>query len=130
MFDRFISQVGGKIITRVVYKWKYLGMVAEKIGCPLVGFSAHEPVKVLKTLPRRPLIKRTCHTVLKIWCIVILAEPGCRISIVFQDHSNTFVIQTDDGIIPGVTGGQFSDNTAAHRMVIATGDQRSPGWRT
>src|SRR5947209_200798 len=101
-------------------------MVPEEVRCPLVRFPAHETIKVLEPLTGRPLIIGSCHTILKAWCIMILTKPGSGVSISLKYISNTGIIQTDDGIIPGITSRQFADHTATDGMMVTPRDQGSP----
>ena len=104
-------------------------MVAEQVGLPLVRFATLEAIEVLEAHPRRPLVEGAGRTVLKRRRVVVLAEPRCRIAVVLKNPPDGRVVGADDRVVAGETGGEFSDNAEAHRVVIATRDQRGPRWR-
>jgi hypothetical protein len=127
MFNRLIGQVGCQIVTRIIYKRKDLRVIAEKVWRPLIGLTAHESIEILEAHTRGPLVERSGNTVLKVWCIVVLAKPGSGITIVLKNGTDAGIVQSDDRIITRITGGQFANHPTANRMMISTGYQSSPG---
>ena len=97
---------------------------AEQIRRPLIGFAAHEAVEILKAHPDGPLIEGPCDAVLKARGIMVLAEPRSGIAVVLEDRADRGALRADDGIIAGVSGGQFADDAETHGVVVAPGDQR------
>src|SRR5664279_1964804 len=125
-----ICQVGCEIISRLVDPWKYLSMVLEQIGCPLICFSSLKSVEVLKAHAGWPLVEGPGHTINIIRCIVIFSKPGCCVSVSFKDISNGTIFGSHDGIISGITGRQFGYNTEAGGMMVATRQQCCTCGRT
>ena len=66
VFDGLIRHVGGQVVTGMPDPGKNLGMILEKIGRPLVGLAAHEPVEIFEAHPRRPLVVGPGDAVLKV----------------------------------------------------------------
>src|SRR6187402_2393754 len=64
VFDSFVGEIGGEVVSLLAYPRKDRGMIAVQVGSPLVGLPAHESVEILKSHPRRPLVERAGHTVL------------------------------------------------------------------
>ena len=59
---------------------------------------------------------------------MILAEPGSRVSILFEDFADGRVVPPDDGVISGIAGGLLSNHTKSHGVMVASGEQcRSRG---
>ena len=104
-------------------------MIAEQIRRPLIGLAAHEAVEVFEAHPRRPLIEGARHAVLERRRVVVLAEPRRGIAVVLEDRADGRVLRTDDRVIARVTRRQLRDHAEAHRVVVATGDQRRPRGR-
>src|ERR1700727_3535952 len=94
---------------------KHLRVITKEIRLPLIGLAAHEPVKILEAHARRPLVEGTGRTaVLEPWSVMVLAEPRGRVAVFLEDLADGGIIDTDDGVIAGVAGGQFADNAEAH----------------
>src|SRR5450631_3312243 len=85
--DRFVRHIGREVVPGLADPWKNLGVVAEQIGRPLVGFATHETVEIIETHSRRPLVERTRHAVLEGRRVVILAKPRCGVAVAFEDRT-------------------------------------------
>ena len=127
--DRFIRHCGRQIPAGLADKRKDLLVVLKEIGRPLVGFATHETVKVVKTHAGRPLAERTRFAELEGGRVVVLAEPGCRVTVLLQHGGHSDLVGRHQGIIPRVPGRTFTDDPEAHRMVIAPGQKGSTGRR-
>lgn len=121
--DRLIRHVSREVVAGLSDPWKNLCVIAEQVGCPLVGLAAHEAIEVFETHPRGPLVVGARQAVLIARRVVVLAEPGRRIAVVFQDFTDAGVIETEDGIITWITGGLLGDHTETHGVMIAAGNQ-------
>src|SRR5689334_1761245 len=129
ILDGLIGHVSREIVAGLSDPRKDLGGVAEQVGRPLVGLAAHEPVKVLEAHPNRPLVERSSNRVLKARRVVLLAEPGRRVTVLFEDFTDGGVVWPDDGVVAGVAGRLLGDNAEPDGVMVATGDQRSPSRR-
>ena len=127
--DRLIRHVGGKVVIRLPDRRIDLGMIAKKIGRPLVGFTAHEPIEILEAHPAGPLIERAGYAVEIGRCVVVFAEPRGRVAIVTENGANGGLVSGDDAVVARVTRGHFADHAATHRVVVAAGDERRPRRR-
>src|ERR1700720_2682267 len=105
-------------------------MILEKIGLPLVGFTAHEPVEVLETHPARPLVIRSSQAVDISRSIMVLAKPRGGVTVLLQDLADGGAILCDNRIITWIACGLFRDHTKARGVVIAAGNQRRARGRT
>src|SRR5947208_6946754 len=123
MLDRFIGQIGGEVIVLSSDIRKDLRVIAEEIRRPLISFAAHEAVEILKPHSRWPLIIRPGDAVLIGGRVVVLAKPRRRITVLLQNIPNGSVLDSDDGVVAWVTGGEFADYPGADGVMVATGDQ-------
>ena len=130
VFDSLIRHVGSEVVARLADPRKNLGMILEQIGRPLVGLAAHEAVEIVEAHPDGPLVVRPGDAVLKAGRVVVLAKPRRGIAVLLEDFTNGGALQTDDGIVARIAGGQLADHTSANRMMVAARDQRSPRGRT
>src|SRR5207244_3190501 len=117
--DRLIGHVGDEVVIGLADPWIYLGVIAEQIRRPLVGFATHEAVEVLKPHPRRPLVERAGYTVLEGGRVVVLAEPRCGITVVPESRADRRLVRRDYRVIARETGGQLRDHTKASRVMVA-----------
>ena len=51
ILDRLVRQIGGEIIAGLADPRKYRGVIAIKVGCPLISLATHEAVEILKAHP-------------------------------------------------------------------------------
>ena len=51
VLDRLVRHIGGQVVAGLPDPRKDLGMIAEEIGRPLVGLTAHEPIEILEAHP-------------------------------------------------------------------------------
>src|SRR4029450_14086109 len=103
---------------------KMLGVTRETPAPPLVGLAPHKAVKVFEAHAARPLIEGSRQTVCVAWRVVILAEPGRRVSILFEDFADGRVLPPNDGVISWIAGGLLSNHTKSHGVMVASGEQR------
>src|SRR5580704_4304408 len=113
ILDRLVRLICGEVIPGLPDPRKYRGVIAIKVGCPLIRFATHEAVEILKAHPRRPLVEWTGSTILIGRGIVVLAKPGGRITVVLQDFANGGAILTYHGIVTREAGGQFTNHAKA-----------------
>src|SRR4029079_14296342 len=123
MADRLVRQVGGEVVARLPNPGSYLGRVLKQIRRPLIGLAAHEAVEIIEAHTARPLVERPGRAVLIAWRVVVLAEPGRGVAVLFQDRTDGGALGADDGVIAWIPGGLLRDDAEAHRVVIAPGDQ-------
>ena len=126
VLDGVVRHASDHVVARLVAPRKDLRGVAEQKWRPLIRLAAHEAVEILKAHPSRPLAKRSGGAVLIIGRVVVLAEPGCGISVVFQDFADGGVVDADDGVIARVAGGLFGDDPEADGVMVAAGNDRRP----
>src|SRR5580765_1171357 len=101
--DRFVGHISGQVVIRFSEPWINLGMIAEKIGLPLVGLATHEAVEILEAHPAGPLVIRTSQAIEIGGSVVVLAEPRRRIAIVPEDRANGCLILGDDTVVAGIS---------------------------
>ena len=51
ILDCFVGHIGDQVVAGLPNPREDRGMIAEEIGRPLIGFTAHEPVEVPKPIP-------------------------------------------------------------------------------
>src|SRR5258707_13830934 len=59
ILDRLVGQIGCEIIAGLVDPRKNRGVIAIKIGCPLIRLATQKAIEMLKAHPRRPLVEWT-----------------------------------------------------------------------
>src|SRR5438270_10096996 len=99
-------------------------MIAEKIGGPLVGFTAHEAVEIIEAHAAGPLVEGPGQAVEIGRGVMVFAEPRCSVAVLLQDLPDRGTVLLNDRIIAGVSRGLFRDDAKADRVVIAAGDER------
>ena len=60
---------------------------------------------------------------------MVLAEPRCGITVVLEDPADRRAILADDRVVAWKARRQLGDDAKAHRVVVASGDQRRPRGR-
>src|SRR5271166_2715640 len=113
ILDRLVRQIRGEIIAGLADPRKYRGVIAIKVGRPLISLATHEAVEILKAHPRRPLVEWTGSTILVCRGVVVLTKPGGRITVVLQDFAYGGAILAYHGIVTREAGGQFADHAKA-----------------
>ena len=98
--------------------------VAEQVRSPLVGIATDEAVEIIEAHAVRPLSERPGLAGLVRRCVVILAEPRRRVTVVAQDATDGGIVHANDAVVAGETGGLFGDHAEADRVVIAPGERR------
>ncbi|SPF33793.1 hypothetical protein SBDP1_1160025 [Syntrophobacter sp. SbD1] len=130
MIDRLVCQISGEVVTGLADPWIHLGLIAKKVGRPLVGLAAQEAVEILKAHADRPLVEGARQTVLEARRVVVFAEPRGGIAVVSENRADGRILRSDVRVIARETGGQLRDHAEAHRVVVAPGDQRGARGRT
>ena len=82
VLDGLVRQVGGEVVAGLADPGKNLGRVLIKIGRPLVGLAAHEPVEILESHADRPLVERPGRAVQIGGRVMVLAKPRGGITVV------------------------------------------------
>src|SRR6185437_7008934 len=77
----------------------------------------------------RPLIEWPRLSRLEIRGVVVLAKPGCPIAIVLQYLANRCLVPSHEAVIARKARRLLGDDPEAHRVMIATSDDRRPGRR-
>ena len=126
VLDGVVRHASDHVVARLFPPRKDLRGVPEQEWRPLIRFPAHEAVEIVKAHPSRPLAKRSGGAVLIIGGVVVLSEPGRRISVVFQDCAYGGVIDADDGVVTRIASGLFGDDPEADRVMVAAGNDRRP----
>src|ERR1051325_1045601 len=57
---------------------------------------------------------------------MIFAKPGGSITVLLQDFADTGAVLADDRVVTRKTGGHLADDAEAHRVMVATRDERRP----
>src|SRR5690349_24154846 len=81
VFDRLVRHVGNQVVVLLSLPRENCGVIAKEKGRPMIGLATHEPVEILETHPTRPLVERAGETVEISRGIVVLAEPGGRVTV-------------------------------------------------
>src|SRR5580704_7406336 len=113
ILDRLVRQICGEVIAGLADPRKYRGVIAIKVGCPLIGLATEEAVEILKAHPRRPLVEWTGSTILVYWGVVVFAKPGGRITVVLQDFADGGAILAYQRIVTREASGQLADHARA-----------------
>src|SRR4030095_3518929 len=99
------------------------GMIAKEKGCPLIGFTAHEPVEVVKAHSARPLVEGSSQAVEIGRRVRVLADPGRGIAVLLEDLADRGFVLGNDTVVARVAGGLLGDHTKPRRVMVAPGDQ-------
>src|SRR6187399_1872465 len=103
--------------------------IAEQVRLPLIGVAADEAIEIVETHSSRPLIEWPRLARLEIRGVVVLAKPGCPIAIVLQYLANRCLVPSHEAVIARKARRLLGDDPEAHRVMIATSDDRRPGRR-
>ena len=122
--DRLVGHGRDEVPARLAQERVDLRGVAEEVGLPLVGVAADEAVEVLEAHAGRPLVERTDLAGRERRRVVVLAEPRCRIAVIEQDAADRRLVLADDAVVAGKARRLLGDHAEAHRMMVASGDQR------
>src|SRR5207249_10373786 len=117
MADRFVRHIGDEVVPWLPDPRIYLGVVPEQIRRPLIGFTAHEAIEILKAHARWPLVERTGDAVLERWGIVVLAKPGRSIAVAAEDRSDGCLVRRDDRVVTRVSRRQFRSHAETRRVM-------------
>ena len=120
MADHVIGQVLVQDVTRIAGKINRLN-AAIKVGPVLVGITAEEAVKILKSQPGRPQIKRTRSAGLVARHVVVLAKKRGIEAIAGENPPDGGGALRNDAVIARKTGGHVGDDAVAYHMVVAPG---------
>jgi hypothetical protein len=96
---------------------------------PLVHLAADETVEIVKPQRVRPAAMRTDHARLRAGDVVVLADPGSRVSVVLQDAAHRSRVLRNDAGVAGKAGTRLHNDAGASGMVVVTSQQRGPGRR-
>src|SRR5580693_1103970 len=78
--------------------------VAKQVGFPLTGVAANEAVEILETHADGPLLERAKLTCLIGGRVVVLAEPGRGVAILFEDLADGGRIARNEAVVAGKSG--------------------------
>ena len=129
VLDRLVGHRRGQIPARIALERIDRRRVAEQVGLPLAGVAADKAVEVLEAHAVRPLFEGAGLAVGEEGGVVVLAEPRGRVAVVLEDGADRALLDRDDRVVAGETGGDFAHHAKAHRVVVAPGDQRRPRRR-
>ena len=129
VLDRLVGHGRGQVPAGIALEGEDRCRVAEQVRLPLARVAADEAVEVLEAHAGRPLVEGPGLAVREEWRVVVLAEPRGRIPVVFQDGADGALLDGDDRVVTGKPGCYFADHPKAHRMMVASGDERRPRRR-
>ena len=128
--DGVIRHRGGQVPLRIPdERLDMRGIPEQRARRPLVGVAAHETVEVLEPHAGRPLVERTRLARLIDRRVVILSEPRRAVAVLQENATNRGAILADHAVVTGEARRDLRDHTEPDRVVVAPGDQCSPGRR-
>src|SRR5262249_46235411 len=98
-------------------------MIAEEIGRPLIGFTAHEPVEVIEAHSARPLVEGPSQAVEIRGRVMVLTKPGGGVAVLPENLANGGFVLGNDAVVARVAGGLLGDHTETGRVMVAPGDE-------
>src|SRR5690242_16400693 len=98
ILDCLVGHIGDEVIAGFPDPRKDRGMIAKEKGRPLIGFTAHEAVEVIKAHSARPLVKWPSQAVKIGGRVMVLAEPGRSIAIFLQDLADRGFVLGNDAV--------------------------------
>jgi len=122
--DGVVGHGGGEVPARLADIGVDGSGVAEQVRLPLARVAADEAVEIVEPHAGRPLVERAGLARLERRRVVVLAEPGRAVAVLFQDLADRCRIAADEAVIAGIAGRLLGDHAEAHGMVVAAGDQR------
>ena len=103
--------------------------IAEQVRLPLAGVAADKAVEIIEAHTVGPLIERPGLAVLVERRVVVLAEPRGRVAVLLQDGADGALLDRDDRVVTREPRGDFAYHPEAHRVMVASGDDRRPRRR-
>ena len=103
--------------------------VAEQVRLPLARVAADKAIEILEAHSVRPLIERPGLARLVRRRVVVLAEPRGRVAVLLQDCADGALVDRDDRVVTRKTRRYFADHPVAHRVMVASRDDRRPRRR-
>ena len=104
-------------------------VVAHQVGRPLVGVPVEEPVVPLEAQPQRPAVERARGALLPAGRQVPLAHGEGAVARVAQQLRQPGGRAGDAPVVAGEADGQVGDESHAHPVLVAPGEQAGPGGR-
>ena len=128
--DGIVGEIAGELVPVFgTCGWFDRCGVSDQRGIELVRLAGDEAVEIVETLVGRPIVERPRRAGLVVGDIVVLAPPGAGIAGLFEQLTHGGAALGNDAAIARVTRGHLLDDTGGHRVMIASGQEGSPGWR-
>ncbi len=99
-------------------------------GIPLVGLAAEETVELVESRTGRPAIGRPGDADLPRRRFMVLAEEAGAVTVQAQHLRQRCDVVRSLSRVAREGSGRFGDAAHVVHVVVATGEQRSPRWRT
>ena len=100
-----------------------------QVRLPLAGVAADKAVEIFEAHAVRPLIERPGLARLVRRRVVVLAEPRGGVAVRLQDRADGAFVDRDDRIVTRITRRNLADHPGAHRVMVASRDDRRPRRR-
>src|SRR6476659_6813747 len=104
ILDCLIGHIGDEVIAGLPDPREDWGMIAKEKGCPLIGFTAHEPIEVIKAHPAGPLVEGSSQAVEISRRVMVLAEPGRGVAVLLEDLADGGFVFGNDAVVARVAG--------------------------
>ena len=100
-----------------------VSIVARQVWKPLVGLSAEEAIKPLKTHPQRPAVKRASTARFIDGCLVPFADIKRAITALFENLGKGGLTPRHPAIVAGITGCIFRDDSQVIGVMVMPGQK-------
>ena len=119
--------VVGKVLGQVVALLRaarrlHLMVVVDKLGIPLAGVAAQEPVEAVEAAPQWPAVVGPGGGLLLRGHQMPLADHVGVVAVLLQHLGQEPVLERDVAVITRVAGGEFGDRGHPVGVVVAAGD--------
>src|SRR5215469_8096856 len=126
VLDRLVGHRRLQVPARIALEGVDGRRVAEQVRLPLAGVATDEAVEIVEAHSAWPLIERSRLARLIKGRVVVLAEPCRCVAILFQDCSDSALLDWYDGIVTWEAGCYFADHPKAYRVMVASRDNGCP----
>jgi hypothetical protein len=128
--DGPIRQIVDEDVVRIAEWQQHRCRVLEQRRMKLVRIAAEEAVEVLEAQTSGPLIKWPSRTLHPLWNEVVLAEPRCVVTVVYENVADRTGTLGHDRSVTRVSRGELRDVAHTDALMVATGEKRGTSRRT
>ena len=121
LFKDIVGIVGITADADMIFKQRRIGLIRP---------GGVEAIEIIEAHAARPVRERSHRPQFPVWRIVVLAEPGGVVTVIFQHLAQSCRAVGNDRCIARLIHGHVADRSGSDRMMVASGQQRRPRGRT